>query len=74
MWTGKGILLGVGLFAIGTIIYVYLMVRGSSAQATGVTAIMTWTVMNLFYWLSFVATLILGCAIIRFWPKSNPGQ
>lgn len=70
MWTGKGILLGIGLFAVATIVYVYLMIRGSSAQATGVTAIMAWTVMNVFYWLAFVAALILGCAIVRFWPRS----
>jgi len=71
MLTGKGILLGVVLFAFGTIIYVYMMIRGSSAQATGTTAIMAWTVMNLFYWLSFVAALILGCAIIRFWRSES---
>jgi hypothetical protein len=65
MLTGKGIILGVALFAVGTIIYVYLMIRGSSAQATGTTAIMAWTVMNVFYWLSFVAALIVGCVIIR---------
>jgi hypothetical protein len=66
MWTGKGMLLGVGLFAVGTIIYVYLMIRGSFAQATGTTAIMARTVMNAFYWLSLVAALILGCAIIKW--------
>jgi len=65
MLTGKGILLGVVLFAVGTIIYVYLMIRGSLAQATYTTAIMAWTVMNVFYWLSFVGALIVGCAIIR---------
>ena len=70
MWTGKGILLGIGLFAVGTVVYVYLMIRGSSAQATGITAIAGWTVMNPLYWLSFVASLILGCAIARFWPTS----
>jgi hypothetical protein len=70
MWTGKGILPGIGLFAVATVVYVYLMIRGSSAQATGITAIMTWTVMSLFYWLTFVAALILGCAVVRFWPTS----
>ena len=67
MLTGKGIALGIGLFAIGTIIYVYMMMRGSSAQATGTTALMSWTLMNVFYWLSFVAALVVGCAIIRLW-------
>jgi len=70
MWTGKGILLGIGLFAVGSVVYLYLMIRGSSAQATGITAIAGWTVMNPLYWLSFVASLILGCAIARFWPTS----
>jgi hypothetical protein len=54
MSTGNEILLGVGLFAVGTIIYVYLMIRGSSAQATGTTALMAWTVMNVYHWLSLV--------------------
>jgi hypothetical protein len=40
MLAGKGILLGLVLFAIGTIVYVYLMIRGSSAQATATTALM----------------------------------
>jgi hypothetical protein len=69
MWTGKGILLGIGLFAIATVVYVYLMICGNpAAQATGVTAIMSWTVMNIFYWIAFVAALVVGCAIVRFWP------
>lgn len=71
MLTGKGILLGVVLFAFGSIIYVYMMIRGSSAQATGTTAIMAWTVMNIYYWLSFVAALIVGSVIIRFWRSGS---
>jgi len=67
MLTGQGILLGIALFAFGTIIYVYMMIRGSLAQATGTTALMSWTVMNVYYWLALVVALILGCAIIRFW-------
>jgi hypothetical protein len=51
MSTGNEILLGVGPFAVGTIIYVYLMIRGSSAHATGTTALMAWTVMNVYHWL-----------------------
>ena len=66
MSTGNEILLGVGLFAVGTIIYVCLMIRGSSAHATGTTALMAWTVMNVYYWLSLVAALILGCVVIRW--------
>jgi hypothetical protein len=71
MLTGKGILLGVVLFAFGTIIYIYMMIRGSLAQATGTTALMSWTVMNVYYWLSFVVALIFGCAIIRYWRSAH---
>jgi hypothetical protein len=67
MLTGKGILLGFGLAAVGTIVYVYLMVSHNGARATGTTALMSWTVMNVYYWLALVVALILGCAIIRFW-------
>jgi hypothetical protein len=71
MLTGKGILLGFGLAAVGTIFYVYLMVSHGSARATGTTALMSWTVMNVYYWLACVVALILGCAIIRWWPSSS---
>jgi hypothetical protein len=69
--TGKGILLGFALAAVGTIIYVYLMISHSGARATGTTALMSWTVMNVYYWLAFVIALILGCAIVRWWLSSN---
>lgn len=71
MWSGKGIFLGIVLFGIGTVVYLYLMIRGSSAQATGITAIFAWTVMNVFYWIAFVAALIVGCAFVRYWPSST---
>lgn len=47
MWTGKGILVGIGLFAVATAVYVYLMIRGNPAPATGITAIMAWTSMHM---------------------------
>jgi len=54
MWTGKGILLGVVLFAVGTVIYVYTMATHSSARAIGTTPLIGWTVMNVYHWLSLV--------------------
>jgi hypothetical protein len=71
MLTGKGILLGFGLAVLGTIIYVYQMIVHSHARATGTTALMSWTVMNVYYWLAFVIALIIGCTIIRLWAGSK---
>jgi hypothetical protein len=73
MWIVKGILLGALLFVVGSIIYVVAMIEMGTASATGTTALQSWTVQNPLYWLAFVVALILGCAVVKHWPRrANP--
>jgi hypothetical protein len=73
MWIVKGILLGALLFVVGSIIYVVVMIEMGTARATGTTALQSWTIQNPLYWLAFVFTLILGCAVVNRWARpANP--
>jgi hypothetical protein len=66
MWIVKGILLGTLVFVVGSIIY-YV-----GAMPTGTTALQ-WNILNPLFWLAFVATLILGCVVVKQWPRrANP--
>jgi hypothetical protein len=60
-----GILLGVLLFVIGSIIYLIAMIGAGTARATGTTAILGWTVMNPLYWCGLVVALVIGVAIVK---------
>jgi hypothetical protein len=72
MWIVKGILLGALLFVVGSVIYVIAMIEMGTARATGTTALrysnfllLSWSIHNPLYWLAFVATLILGCVVVK---------
>ncbi len=64
----KGILLGTGLFLVGSIVYLVVMIYASGARATGTTALQAWTIQNPFYWLAFVVMIGIGCLIVRARP------
>ncbi len=73
MWIVKGMLLGALVFVVGSIIYVVAMIEMGTARATGTTALQAWTVQNPLYWLAFAAALILGCLVVKRWPRrANP--
>jgi hypothetical protein len=69
MWILKGILIGLGLFFVGSILYISNALRPLEPnKATGVSVLLALTVWNLWYWIAFVATLALACWFVR--PKA----
>lgn len=69
----RGLLLGVGLSLVGSIIYLVVMIYASGARATGTTAIQGWTVKNPLYWTACILAFVLGIAVMRRRDKSlNP--
>ena len=67
----KGILLGVGLFFIGSIVYLFVRIQAGAPRAIGTTAIRGWvaeTLANPLYWITFVVAQVAGYAIVHFWP------
>jgi hypothetical protein len=70
MWIVKGLLLGSGMFAMGTLIFLKFTLFSPIAQgtATGLSALQGYTVANPFFWSALVACLVLGVSIIGSWP------
>jgi hypothetical protein len=70
MWIVKGLLLGSGMFAMGTLIFLKFTLFSPIAQgtATSLSALQGYTVSNPFFWSALVACLILGVSIIGSWP------
>jgi hypothetical protein len=61
MWMLKGILLGLGVLFIGSLIYVGSKLRPiEEHKATGISAILAVTVANPWWWIAPVATLTLA--------------
>jgi hypothetical protein len=72
IWIFKGVLLGFGLFFLGSLVYVGNKLRPFEAQkATGVSALTAPTLYNPWWWIAFVITLAVGCAMVRYWPHSS---
>jgi hypothetical protein len=72
MWILKGILLGFGLFFIGSLVYVGNKLRPvGEHKATGISAITAVTVWNFWYWIAFVVALAVGCVIVWYWPHRS---
>ena len=72
MWLLKGILLGLGLFFVGSLIYVGNKLRPfEEHKATGISAITAVTVHNTWFWMAFALALVVGCVIVWFWPHRS---
>jgi hypothetical protein len=69
MWILKGTLLGTGLFIVGTVLFL-IAVRGPfrTNRAIGLSVITGLTIHNPFFWVAFLASLAIGCAIVGSWP------
>lgn len=66
MWILKGLLLGFGLFFVGSLVYIVNKMRPIEAhKATSGNLLLSLTVWNLWYWIVFVATLTLACWLVR---------
>jgi hypothetical protein len=70
MWIVRGLLLGSGMFAMGTLIFLKVTLFSPTVQgtATGISAIQAYTTQNPFFWTALVACLVLGVSIIGSWP------
>jgi hypothetical protein len=69
MWILKGTLLGTGLFLVGTVLFLIGTLGPFKAnRAIGLSAITGVTIHNPLFWITFVASLVIGCAIVRSWP------
>src|SRR6267143_4778776 len=67
MWILKGISLGLGLFFVGSIVYIVNALRPIEAnKATGISVLLALTVWNPWYWVAFVSTLTLSCCHLPF--------
>jgi hypothetical protein len=69
MWILKGSLLGTGLFLVGTVLFLIATTGPFRAnKAIGLNVITGLTIHNLLFWVAFVASLMIGCAIVGSWP------
>jgi hypothetical protein len=70
MWIARGLLLGSGVFVIGTLIFLWFAVLNParSATATGLSVITGMTIGNPFFWAALVACLVLGVSVMASWP------
>jgi hypothetical protein len=69
MWILKGILLGFGIFVIGSLVYVGAKLRPfEEHKATGISAITGVTLYNPWWWVILVVILALACCFVR--PKA----
>jgi len=72
MVTLKGILLGLVIFFIGSVLYVGNKLRPFEAnKATGISAITAVTLRNPWYWIGLTLALVAGCAIVWFWRRPS---
>jgi hypothetical protein len=67
MWILKGSLLGLGLFIVGTLLYLFIAARPRANSAIGLTVITGLTIHNTLFWAALVASLVIGCAIVGSW-------
>lgn len=69
MWILKGSLLGTGLFLVGTVFFLIVAAMLFRAnRAIGLSVITGLTIHNSLFWAAYVASLVIGCAIVGSWP------
>ncbi|HXN50440.1 MAG TPA: hypothetical protein VN943_00785 [Candidatus Acidoferrum sp.] len=74
MWIIKGVLLGLGVFLVGSIVYVVGKLRPLEAdKATSVNLLLSLTASNLWFWVAFAAAVIAGCAVVRYLATAKAG-
>ena len=69
MWVAKGILLGLALFSVGTIVFVMAALSPvKPGTAIGVSVLTGMTFYNPLWWTALVASVVLGCCFVGSWP------
>ena len=66
----KGSLLGILIFSILFAVQCYRMFIHT---LVGPGVISQLTIQNVFFWLELVGCLLVGCAIVGYWPIKAPG-
>jgi hypothetical protein len=63
--TLRGFLLGSVIFFVLTLFYLYLAVRGSGAQATGLTVLQALTIQDPVWWMALVVVCSFTSMVLR---------
>ena len=73
MWILKGMFLGAWLFWFGTIAFLWSAIyrHMSPHTAVDVRLIAGLTTQNPWWWASLVASVVIGCALVRSWPSKS---
>jgi hypothetical protein len=67
----KSLALGLGLFAIGTVLYLMLRLglftspQSGQNRAIGLSVLQAYTIYNVWYWVAFVVSLAVGYEIVK---------
>jgi hypothetical protein len=67
----KSIALGLGIFIVGTIVYLMLRVgaftlpQSGGNRATGLSVLQGYTIYNVWYWVGFIVSLAVGYLIVH---------
>jgi hypothetical protein len=64
----KGTLLGVLLFFVFSVAYLWYWIRPRGSMAISLSTLKALTIRDPFYWLAFVGMIGIGCLIVRAWP------
>ncbi len=66
MWIVKGLLAGIGVFAVFSVIYVIVMAGGVRQNvAIEIHTLKSWTSQSLLYWAAFGLTLATACVFSK---------
>ena len=74
MWILKGMLLGTLVFGVGLIIYSAFVASRVSSQGPvswDVRSVLTMWLHSPSFWMAFVGTIVIGCALVRTWPAKS---
>ncbi len=71
MWALKGTFIGTSIFAVGAAVFMLLSLRsisGGKQMAIDIRGVSLATIYNPWFWATFAACIVIGCAIARSWP------
>ena len=69
MWVAKGLLLGLGMFLVGTVLFLGATVRPRGSNAAIAVSVFTgMTYYNPLWWTALLACLLLGVSLVGSWP------
>ena len=82
MWALKGTFLGISIFGVGAVVFMFLSLRSMGAaliagpghqSSFDIRVIPLLTIYNVWFWAAFAASIVIGLAIAASWPgKFSP--